>query len=466
MDVAPTRERVKGRVRLDPTYRRVADDVVLGGTPLRLLRVSLAGSRALDLLEAGETGGSRSAELLAARLVARGLAHPQPALCDDDAARALLSVVIPVHDRVDLLEGLLGDLAGFRVIIVDDASDDQLKVGGLAGAFGAQLIRLERQAGPGGARNAGARAARTELVCFLDADVRVPRGSFAPLLGHFDDPSVAAVAPRLRGPVGASLRERFELDASPLDMGASPGLVRPATRLSYVPSAALVVRRSLADDLFDERLSIGEDVDAIWRLAEAHWDVRFEPTATVEHPARPSWRRWLLQRFRYGTSAAELADRHGAAVAPLRGSAWFLGGWALVVAGRPLAGLGLLLNGAPELAQTLEGLVENPGTLAGSIAFEHTVTTAPMIARQLLRSYAPLMGVAALASRRMRRASIGIVVLAGLGRWLHSERHLDPVRFVVLSTADDLSYCAGLWAGVRQARSLEALRPDVIRRTT
>lgn len=463
MEVAPPRDRVTGRVTLDPTYRRVARDVVLGGTPLRLLRVSPAGSRALDRLEAGETGGSRSAELLAARLVTRGLAHPQPSPCEDEVAQALLTVVIPVRDRADLLEELLGDLVGFRVIIVDDASDDPLGIGALAGGFGAQLIRLEQRTGPGGARNIGARAATTELVCFLDADVRVPRGSFAPLLGHFDDPSVAAVAPRLRGPTGTSLRERFELDESPLDMGATPGQVRPASRLSYVPSAALVVRRSLTDDLFDARLLVGEDVDAIWRLAAAGWDVRFEPAAIVEHPARPSWRQWVLQRFRYGTSAAALEERHGAAVAPLRGSPWFLSGWALIVAGRPLAGLGLLLNGAPELAHALEGLVESPRLLASTIALEHTVTTAPTTARQLLRSYAPLLGAAAVVSKRARRATIGIVILAGLGRWLRSERQVDPLRFVMLSTADDLSYCAGLWTGARRARSLGALRPHVTR---
>ena len=447
---------------LDTTYRRVARDVVVGGTPLRLLRVSRAGTDALDLLEAGETAGSRDAEVLARRLVSGGLAHPQPTPRDD--AVALLTVVIPVSDRVDLLEALLVDLTGFRVVIVDDASDERRSIEQLAAHFGATLIRLEHRVGPGGARNIGAREAATEFVCFLDADVRVRASSFASLLGHFDDSSVAAVAPRLRGPAGATLRERFELDASPLDMGATPGSVRPGSRLSFVPSAALVIRRSLTDDLFDPSLRVGEDVDAIWRLSAAHWDVRFEPAVTFEHPARPTWRRWVLQRFRYGTSAAELERRHGAAVAPLRGSPWFLGGWALLISGRPLGGLGLLLHGAPELAQALEGLVESPGPLAGRIALEHTATTAPVIARQLLRSYAPLLGVAGLTSKRARRATIGMLVLAGLGRWLRTERHLDPLRFVLLSTADDLSYCAGLWSGAVRARSPGALRPLVIRR--
>ena len=63
-----------------------------------------------------------------------------------------------------------------------------------------------------------------------------------------------------------------------------PGLVRPLSRIPYVPSAALVVRRAaLPDELFDPALRGGEDVDLVWRLVQAGWDVRYEPAATVGH---------------------------------------------------------------------------------------------------------------------------------------------------------------------------------------
>jgi mycofactocin glycosyltransferase len=77
--------------------------------------------------------------------------------------------------------------------------------------------------------------------------------------------------------------------------------------VSYVPAAALLVRRSaLPDEPFDPELRYGEDVDLIWRLIDAGWRVRYDPSVVVEHEERDTVRR----RFRYGTSAAPLKRRH------------------------------------------------------------------------------------------------------------------------------------------------------------
>ncbi|MGI8491740.1 MAG: hypothetical protein ACR2KC_02225, partial [Acidimicrobiales bacterium] len=38
---------------------------------------------------------------------------------------------------------------------------------------------------------------------------------------------------------------------------------------------------------------------------------------------------------------------------------------------------------------------------------------------------------------------------------------LGPGRWVLLATADDLAYGAGVWAGVLAGRSLAALRPQL-----
>ena len=100
---------------------------------------------------------------------------------------------------------------------------------------------------------------------------------------------MAAVAPRIRASDGGR---------SPLDMG-------PGRRVSYLPSAALIVRRA-AQPWFDPALRYGEDVDLIWRLEGAGWRFRYEPDVVVLHDERDRLRR----RFWYGTSAAPLARRH------------------------------------------------------------------------------------------------------------------------------------------------------------
>ncbi|RKQ88264.1 glycosyl transferase family 2 [Solirubrobacter pauli] len=174
-----------------------------------------------------------------------------------------------------------------RVIVVDDGSRDPVAIA--RAAHPARVVRRERCGGPAAARNTGLDHARTELVAFLDADT-IPSADWVErLAGHFDDPRVKAVAPRIR----AANRRR-----SPLDLGARRSV-------PYVPSAALIVRTPVR---FDETLRYGEDVDLVWRLQDAGHRVVYDPSVVVLHHERDTLRR----RFRYGTSAAPLAARHPA----------------------------------------------------------------------------------------------------------------------------------------------------------
>jgi mycofactocin glycosyltransferase len=87
------------------------DRVLMGGSPLRLLRLS---ERAISLArgwQSGATVGPRKAEqILARRLVSSGVFLPRPGptpFGPDD-----VTVVIPVRDRPIALERVLGALKG------------------------------------------------------------------------------------------------------------------------------------------------------------------------------------------------------------------------------------------------------------------------------------------------------------------------------------------------------------------
>lgn len=450
------------RIELDEDARRTdGGRVFVGGTPLRLLRLSEAGARLVDRWVDGAPLREGPAERgLARRLVDASLGHPVPS-GDRAPARGEVSVVIPVRDDADGLPAAVAAVCDVReVIVVDDGSTDPAAV--VAAAVGARIVRHELPRGPAAARNTGARTATGSVVLFVDAHVSLAPGALDALLAHLGDPAVAAAAPRVRSVSGGAKAwlAAYEQARSPLDLGSRRGLVRPGGRVPYVPTAALLVRRSALEDVggFDEAMHHGEDVDLVWRLAAAGWTIRYEPAASATHPSRPSLRSWLLQRYRYGSSAAALAARHGAAVAPLGVSGWSAAAWAAVLLGHPVVGVGVAAGTTAALVPKL-GALEHPAAEAVRIAGEGHVWAGRSLAEALRRTWWPLSALLAWRLSRLRPALAAAVVAPALLDWRSGRPRIGPVRYAALRLLDDVSYGTGVWAGCCRQRSAAALRP-------
>ena len=428
------------RLVADPGLQRWEDGrTVAGGSPYRILRLTARGSALLDDWLAGKpvTAGSSLAE----RLISTGMVHPEhdaAGLGPDD-----VTVVVPVHGQNPA--ALLAALADLRVIVVDDGSPAPIP-----GA----AVRHDTARGPAAARNAGWRLATTPLVAFLDADTLPEPGWLEPLLRHFEAPDVAAVAPRVRSTRGSSALERYERTRSPLDLGPRPGPVLPGSRISYVPTAALLIRtEALAElDGFDETMRFGEDVDLVWRLSARH-QARYEPAAIVEHAPRGSWAALLRQRYGYGCSAGPLGRRHGEHVAPVRISLWSALTWSLIAAGRPRLALAVTGAAAALLTRKL-GALGVPASESVKLALHGNLGAARLLADAIGRSWAPLAIPPLLLGKRGRR----ILVLVA-ARHLAEEGELDPVRHCLARLADDAAYGCGVLSGALRERSTTALRP-------
>ena len=437
--------------------------VVLGGSPLRLFRISERAQRLLARWRiGGAVGDSRPARMLARRLVTSGAFSPRPSGAGFGPAD--VTVVVPVRDRAAPLDRLLGALAGLDCVVVDDASADAGVTKQLAERHGARFVGLIANRGPGGARNAGMAETHRPLVAFVDSDCLPTPGWLDPLLGHFDDPVVGAVAPRVvpaSGPAEGALR-RYEAVRSSLDLGPVEGPVRPGAPISYVPSAALLVRSAVVSgpELFDAALHGGEDVDLVWRLVEAGWDVRYVPSSVVEHDGPDSIRCFLARRAFYGSTAGPLALRHPAAMAPVHVSAWSLAVWLLALARRPLLAWAALAASVAILANRLRGLVRDPVFVASRIAGGGTARSAMPALAGLARTWSPALLVA-LSSRRTRGAAALALVVPAVRDWVGDRDTLDPVRYVALHVADDVFYGAGVWLGCPRHRTIAPLLPRV-----
>ncbi|MCK9898210.1 mycofactocin biosynthesis glycosyltransferase MftF [Frankia sp. AgB32] len=444
--------------------------VLLGGSPLRLMTLSAAGLRVLGALRAGHTVGAAGpgAGLLARRLADAGLLHPLPPR--QPPQPAALTAVIPARDGAARIGPLVAALRGScaEVIVVDDGSVDDTAA--VAERAGARVIRHAHPRGPAAARTTGARAARTDLIAFCDCDVLPAADWLDRLRAHLADPAVAAAAPRVASPtttaVRAGLRDRYEAGRSPLDLGSRPAAARAGSRVAYVPSAALLIRREHAT--FDPALRYGEDVDLVWRLLAAGHTVRYEPAAVVRHLPRDSWPAWLRQRYGYGSSAAVLSRRHPGLLRPARGPA-----------------------GAVLVALALAARHDRVGTLAlGTVAVTSVAVTGRRLAGQLGGVDRPAVAVLGLTARVRRRGLLaaaegarrtwlpllacagtpGRLVLAAaalplVGDWWTRRPEVGLLPYVMLRAADDAAYCAGVWAGCLAGATVEPLLPPLPNRS-
>lgn len=452
------------RVVLDPRTRRLdSGRLLVGGSPMTALRLAPPAAARLgrDLLVVTDDVSAR----LADRLVATNLGHPD-VTADAAAAPSDLTVVVPVRDRPVQLDRCLAALGPLAVIVVDDASRDPAAVAAVAARHGARLVPLAHNVGPAGARNAGLATVTTPLVAFVDSDVQVSADALLDLTRHLTDPRVVLVGPRIVGrthSVRPRWFETYDAAASSLTLGTRPSTVRPGAAVAWLPSACLVGRTAALASGFDETMRVGEDVDLVWRLADAGHRVRYAPDVVAHHDVRTTVRGWLGRKFVYGTGGAPLAYRHGSHTAPaVLSPAMAVAGAALLARRRwsvPVTALAVCA-----VSRTVHRSLPDsvPASTRLHLAVDLSVRGTGWAVRQesalLLRHWWPLSLLAI--PFPMARRALATALLVDTCVALREGADTGPSVPVILAgrRLDDLAYGSGLWWGALRARSLTTLR--------
>lgn len=424
---------------------------LVAGSPGTFFRVTEAGAAVLDDIENGRPVAQSA---LVDRLIAAGAAHPRPGA---PLAADQVTVVIPSHCRTESHVARLGSLvellAPLRVIVVDDASPVP------PSPEGATVHRMAENSGPGAARNAGFSLVTTPVVAFVDDDVTATAADILALSGHLSDPNVSFVAPRIVTHGGGSFLSDYEHLRSPLDMGPSPGRVRPGSAVPYVPSAVLVARADAVRGGFDATMRAGEDVEFVWRSTGDTAQCRYEPSVECQHAARRGWPGLLAQRFAYGRSAADIDRRMPWSVAPVRGHILHLLPAVLLLSGQLVWAFDAALVSAVFTVATLRRMRLGRRELLSIARLNITLATRH-VATAVTREWWPLLVAASFFSVGAQVAFLFCLAMFVM---------IDIVRlrpdniglYALMRVLDPLAYGAGVWAGAARRRSLRCLLPVV-----
>lgn len=178
------------------------------------------------------------------------------------------SLLIPCYRAAKFLPQLAEQIAALdppfdEVLLVDDGSDDDTFE--VATSLGLPMTRLEKNVGPGAARNRLAEMAEGEWIHFLDVDDLIAPNFLLPTLPAATEAiSVVLCTGEFVDPATGEVLKRWEFDET-----AYAGNPVEAAFVTPVPTFCSLIRRSRFLDIggFNEEKRCWEDGDLHLRLA-------------------------------------------------------------------------------------------------------------------------------------------------------------------------------------------------------
>lgn len=274
---------------------------------------------------------------------------------------AAWSVIVPTFNRphqlarcLDALSRVKPPAGGFEVVIVDDGGTQGVDAvrRDATGTEPAVRYAAQSHAGPGAARNTGARLAAGTWLAFTDDDCEPSSG----WLQAFERALVAHPLALAGGVVRNAVTDSMFSEASQLLAGFVAGWFDGAARERFFTSNNIALARAAFLDAggFDEAFgaSAGEDREFCDRWTAQGRDSMQVADAIVDHRHALSLRSFLRQHHGYGRAAEQFRRRRRAAGRPIRiDPTFYLASLRHAVNSRPGA-RGVALAGCTMLAHT------------------------------------------------------------------------------------------------------------------
>ncbi len=228
------------------------------------------------------------------------------------------SLVIPVYNRPDEVDELLGSLTGqsyrdFEVIIVEDGSQTPCRE--VCERYEGKMALhyyMKENSGPGQSRNYGVEHATGDYVLILDSDVVLPKDYLQAVDNELrNEPCDAFGGPDRAADSFTPVQKAISYSmTSFFTTGGIRGGKKKLDKF-YPRSFNMGIRREVYCQLGGfSKMRFGEDIDFSIRIIKAGFKTRLFPGAWVYHKRRTDFRKFWRQVFNSGIARINLYKKY------------------------------------------------------------------------------------------------------------------------------------------------------------
>lgn len=242
-----------------------------------------------------------------------------------------LSVVVPVYNDPDGLRDTLESLTAqnapvetYELLVVDNGSTDTTPdvIEAFEERYPDLVVGLEETdiQSSYAARNTGIERARGDIVAFVDADMTVAETWVSDIRDAFAGSDVDYLGYEVK----MYLPDGNESFWGRYDVATGLPVEHYLRTKRFVPTCALAVRAGVFETVgrFDASLESGGDKEFGRRVHAAGFEMGFDASITVRHPARMTFRAHVQKAKRIGRGQVQLWQLHGLAPHPLSPVRW------------------------------------------------------------------------------------------------------------------------------------------------
>lgn len=234
--------------------------------------------------------------------------------------KSSISVIIPVYNQSRTLKNTLESIKNqtfrdYEIILVDDASTDNSYQ--IAKRYTKNIIKNKTNQGPSITRNKGIKAAKADIIAFIDSDCIADKNWLENIYKIFQEESTNIIMGQVKIPKSTFLGD--SISALGFPAGGNLGFEkvwRVKNKFTdHISSCNMASRKKVFEKygMFDETFPLagGEDSELSIRLARKGILTKYTPEALVYHEPRKSLKSFINWQIYRGRSNYHFQKRVG-----------------------------------------------------------------------------------------------------------------------------------------------------------